>query len=146
MDARTPGVTEGKASAMNRWRCGAGICGHECTPVLAPCRLPTALLSPCALVSRSPHLEPMPLIVFSTGQLVGMRGRKGSEQHMLCIQQFYCWQFTEQNKMRTELQGQEREGYFQMVFPFSAEQSGLLFMDNSMAGKSQALSAKSGHL
>lgn len=31
-----------------------------------------------------------------------------------------------------ELQGQEREVYFQVILPFNAEQSGLLFMDNSI--------------
>lgn len=62
-------------------------------PAGLPC--PTCSLARPLLLSCPPSLcwEPTLLIVFSTGQLVRTRGHKGSKQHMLCIQQFYCWQF-----------------------------------------------------
>lgn len=52
----------------------------------------------------------------------------------------------QKNKTGTELQGQGREVYFQVIFPGNAEQLGLLFAGNSTASETQAVSAESGRL
>ena len=46
----------------------------------------------------------------------------------------------QKNKAGTELQGQGKEVYFQVIFPCNVEQSGLLFVGKSTASKAQALS------